>query len=188
MNIEDIQVIWNENAPEPLFVVNTDKLQQHVHKQAKESKKALFLTETIPPIIFIGLFITVISEPIMQGHDYHQLFTAPIYLIVAIFFLQKRWHRLKSIITYDDTISGRLAATIANLDAHRKIYHYALWWYTLPIGGGVLISSFFTNKPWWLWVAMVCALTFCSWMFKYSGGKISKSISKLKTLQAQLTR
>ena len=167
MDFEELKVIWKND--EPLYAINREALHARVRNQGQVISKCVNAVEVIMLATFFILAIVVGSEPLLEGHDWHQLLDAIVYLIVAAYlsagFLQRRRRERQ----FDPSLRGDLDKAISQLDHHIQRWRSLQWWCLLPLTITTFVHFLlkYDSKPPWIWLMVVGGLsvTFiaCRW-------------------------
>ena len=100
------------------------------------------------------------GEPLLYGHDYHQLPGAALCLLVGGYLLRGRLRRRRSDALFEDSLLGDLDKAIARIDYQIARLRSFLWWFIIPMGIGSAISFavLYDSKPVWIWPLTVLAM------------------------------
>ena len=158
MNFEDLQIIWKND--EPLYAINRQTLHVQVKRHGRDVARQVNLAEGCTASIFLGLAVAVSLEPLVQGHDWHQLVDATIYLIVGAFLVTSYVLRKRLERDFEPSLRGDLEKALMQVEHHLSRWRAMLWWCMLPIGLTTLVSfsMLYDRKPVWIWPVVLIGL------------------------------
>jgi hypothetical protein len=155
MDFEELKVIWDTQSKQPLYAIDQAALRNRVIRKSRSVKLCLEFFEWSGMLALSGVAIASITEPLFEGHDWHQLFTGTLLLIGAAFIGLNRMQRRKSEMRFDQSLLGILEKSIARLEGHIRRLGSMFYWIGIPYLITIAVSFYFqhSGKPAWFWVA-----------------------------------
>lgn len=148
MEFEDMQVIWNNQNDEKLYVIDETAL----HKQIKQKEASADSTLNKMELIMIGvnLLVAVVLTAVMliDGEPLTDLIIPALYLAYGLGMI---WYRQKRQINepeFAPTMLGDLDRAIWKVDTIIKRTHQLNNYYLLPLLGFISIFLLVTGSPW----------------------------------------
>lgn len=165
MDFEELKVIWDTQTAEPLYAIDQAALQKRVIRKSQSVKFYVDIFEWSGMLALSGVAIASITEPLFEGHDWHQLITGTIFLTLAGFIGLKRSQRRKSETRFDQSLLGLLEKSISQLENHIRRLASMAYWGGIPYLLTIAVSFYFQHagKPVWLWIAAMLWPFFAYW-------------------------
>lgn len=164
MKLEEINVIWNSQKEEPMFVIDQQALHASVERQGASVDRRVGWFEL--SMIFVG-FTTAVILPIdawLEGDGFHQYIVAVLCLAFGVYALLGRKWRLEKEVVFDRSMLGIIERALSQLDYHMNRLKTFLWCFNLPIALAAAIGLTIygnTHTPWvWAGVILVCAISY----------------------------
>ncbi|MEM7533777.1 MAG: hypothetical protein AAF639_16450, partial [Chloroflexota bacterium] len=133
MEFEEMQVIWNSEKQEKLYVINEDALYERIKRKGKSVNHWVNFFEwvMIGVNLAAGILLTVDSyrdqDPLLQ-------YMLPvIYLAFSLGVLVFRITRRKEEVRFEESMLGELDKALWRLDYLIKQSRWVTLWYTLPL-------------------------------------------------------
>ena len=152
MNLDELKVIWDSQNEEPLYTLDRDAVHKGVKNEGKAIQFCLNMFEYISLLILFVLGIVVGSEPLFEGHAFHQYIDAAIYLAIGTFLALELRRRKRDEKQFDDSMIGDLDRAIFQLEVQNRRYRMFPW---IVLGPMVLLTivklpMYYDSKPLWL--------------------------------------
>jgi len=190
MDFEELKVIWDTQTAKPLYAIDQAALQNRVIRKSQSVKRCLDIFEWSGMLALSGVAIASINEPLLEGHDWHQLIGGPIFLMVAVYVGLQRSQRRKSEMQFDHSLLGILEKAISQLESHVRRLGSIVYWGGIPYLITIAVSFYFQHagKPVWLWIAAMLWPFFAYWEVRREIRKgFLPQLRDFKSLREKLT-
>lgn len=164
MKFEDLQVIWKSQEERPVFTIDADVLRERLEASDRKMSRFFAYEEWFYIIMVAILGIMIISEPILEPHDYHQLPMGAGLLLLSAYLLIHRQRSKKQALDFDRSLVGTVDLSIYRLESYVRWVKRAnlLYWLFMIVIGVVTFALHHDSKPIWIWPLMVLF-----WAFAY---------------------
>lgn len=172
MNFEELQRIWDTQDDRPMYAFDEAALHRVVKNRGRDISRVVVLFETMMVLLALTMAVALGSEPVLEGHDYHQFIDTAIWLAVSGYLLHGRRLRRRADLGFEESFRGDLDRAIAQADFQVKRLRAFGWWFMLPllVGTGVnaitLIGA--RPKPWWIWPLLAASLGVTWWSMRHN--------------------
>jgi|GEM_PF-4666828 len=159
MNFDDLQVAWNTQNNRPVFAVDESALHQKVMSRRRHSAKEMDIVDAGWGLTLLFLAAVSVFEPVFEGHDYHQIPGAILYMVAAGYLFVCVYQRRQDEMRWGTTLLEDLDLAIAQMDRQIRQFTLGVFWMIVPMAIGMGIGFAFTHdgKPAWIWP--LCLLT-----------------------------
>lgn len=160
MNFDDLQVAWNTQAERPVFSVDESVLHQKVVSRGRKSAKEMDIIYAGWGVLLLFLAAVGVTEPIFEGHDYHQIPGSILYVVAAGYFFVCIYQRRQNEMRWGSSLLEDLDLAIAQMDRQIRQFTLGVFWMIVPMAIGMGIGFAFTHdgKPVWIWPLCLFAL------------------------------
>lgn len=160
MEFEEMKVIWQND--EPMYAIDRNKLHARVRHHGTGAARWVNVAEAVFVLMFFTMAVLVAVEPLLEGHDWHQLFDATVYLIVVGYLVSGVIQRRRQERGFESSLRGDLDKAIYQVNHHISRWESLCWWCLLPLGLTTVVSFalLYGAKPAWLWAASLFGLSF----------------------------
>jgi hypothetical protein len=189
MNLDELKVIWDSQKKEPLYTLDREAVHKGVKREGKTIQFCLNMFEIMSLVILFGLGIAVGSEPLFEGHDFHQYLDAAIYFTVGTYLAVEFRRRKRAEQQFGDSMIGDLDRAIFQLDVQLRRYRVFPWIVLGPmIALAVIKLPMHTDsKPLWLAPMAILCLVGTIWTLRYEAEqKLKPGLKALQNLRAKL--
>ena len=93
MNFEELQMIWDSQKQEPMFVIDKNSLDRFIDQQSVAIRSDLKSLEITAIIVLIVLGIITLVDTFFNGKEYFQLWSVAFEFSAACFLWVRRRHR-----------------------------------------------------------------------------------------------
>lgn len=151
MKFEELQSLWNCQDNEPSFGLDTDAVLDTVRQRSNKLavEASLFEMILMGSLIFVGL--VSLKDPLLQGHDMHQIVTAVLCFGSAAFIWRGRHIRRTLEVQFDDSLLGCIEKSIAQLNYKTSQMRGYLWFCIVPLTVSVGLGYFQANPAKTIW-------------------------------------
>lgn len=162
MKFEELQSLWNCQDNEPKSRLDTqavlDTVRRRSNKLAVEA--SLFEMILMGSLIFVGL--VSLKDPLLQGHDMHQIATAVLCFGSAAFIWRGRHIRRTLEVQFDDSLLGCIEKSIAQLNYKASQMRGYLWFCIVPLSVSLGLGYFQANpaKTFWFFILIIPLFVF----------------------------
>lgn len=190
MEFEDIQVIWKSQEEQPAFAIDPDVLKTRLEENDIRLERLYTFEEWFYIAITSGLGVAIISEPILDRHEYYQLPIGAGFLAVALFLILNRNRRKKKDVGFELSILGTVELSISRLVEYVSwVKRTMTYFWTVTVI--TTITSFaldYDSKPIWIWPLFICACVFAYFAVRKQIRCQQRSIKNLQSLREKLER
>ena len=160
MEFDEMKVVWDSQEGKRMYAVDEAALHAMVRRRGRSIARCVIWFELVGVLGALLLGAAILSEPLFERHDYHQIPGGLMWLMVSVYLLMGRLKRLRSERGFDDSLRGDLDKAIARIDYQVDRLRMFVWWYVLPIVAGSVFSFvwLYGKKPVWIWPALVVCL------------------------------
>ncbi|HEX2993824.1 MAG TPA: hypothetical protein VHP14_03315 [Anaerolineales bacterium] len=157
MNFEELQVIWNSQNNEKMYVINEAALHAYIKREGKSINRTLDLYEflLIGANLAVGILLTI--DSLDNVNPSSQSILAVLYLAFAVYALIRRLVRRNAEKPFEHTILGELDRAIWRIDYLMRQGWALILWYILPLMFIFGVMSFFNTRL--LWALLLIAFT-----------------------------
>lgn len=165
MNFEELQVIWNSQNNEKMYVINEAALHAYIRREGKSINRTVNLFEfiLIGTNLLVGILITI--ESLDSVIPSTQSILAVLYLAFAVYALIRRLVRRNAEKPFEHTILGELDKAIWRIDYLIRQGRALIVWYLLPLAFIFGVMSFFDTRL--VWTAGMILLVTIATYFGY---------------------
>jgi hypothetical protein len=165
MNFEELQVIWNSQNNEKMYVINEAALHAYIRREGKSINRTLNLFEfiLIGTNLLVGILITI--ESLDSVIPSTQSILAVLYLAFAVYALIRRLVRRNAEKPFEPTILGELDKAIWRIDYLIRQGRALIIWYLMPLAFIFGVMSFFDTRL--VWTAGMILLVTIATYFGY---------------------
>lgn len=189
MKFDELQVIWNAQQDQPLFTINHDALYRLV--QQKTSRIEVYIKCFEWTMISVPLLMAVILpiDAWREGGGWDQYVVAVICLCVGISTLVNRFNRLKTPISFAQSIRGIIEHSLVRIDEHVRRLTLIFWCFHFPIAVSAAIGlTFYSNlRIPLIWGGVLLVTAFSYWGTRRDAQKMLQEKQELEQLSAKLT-
>lgn len=146
MDFEELQVIWNSQNNEKMYLINENALHTYIKRQGKSIKNTLNLFEfiLIGVNLLVGIWLTI--ESIDNSFPSTQAVLAVFYLAFGVYGLIRRLVRRNEEKPFDQTILGELDKALWRVNYLMHQGRHVIIWYLIPLALILGIMSFLDTK------------------------------------------
>lgn len=140
MKFEELQSLWDCQNNESNSRLDANSVLASVRSRSQKMGRELCLFEwiLISMLFFVGLM--AMKDPVLQGHDMHQIATGLLCLGSAAFICRGRLRRRRAEIQFDDSLLGVIEKSIAQLNYKASQMRGYLWFCIVPLSVGVVVG------------------------------------------------
>lgn len=188
MDFEELQVIWNSQNSEKMYVVNENALHTYIKRKGQSIKHTLNFFEfiLIGVNLAVGIWLTI--ESLDNNPLSNQLILAVFYLAFAVYGVIRRFMRRNEEKPFDHTMVGELDKAIWRIDYLMRQSWTIFVWYLLPLTLILGAMSFFDPRLWPTFGMMIVVViaTYFGYRWEYQKFHQPKK-HNLETLRKKLT-
>lgn len=154
MEFEEMKKIWDTQNKKLMYAIDEKKLHEITERKINATSRIVNFYD------WMFLFVTIIVAAVLSidavfDDSYSQLIPAGTALIVSVYVLMMRKKRKGQNIHYDNTLLGDLEKAISDAEFLIRQGENLLWWYILPFGGAIMISTILSSEFSWAWILMM---------------------------------
>lgn len=189
MDFEELQVIWNNENHEKMYVIDENALHSYIRRRGRSIQHILNFFE----FILIGLNLAVGIWLTIESLDNHnpstQSIMAVFYLGFGIFSFIRRLIRRNEEKPFDQTVLGELDKAIWRVDYLMRQGKNVIIWYLLPLALILGVMSFFdTKRLLWAFGMMLIVTAATYYAYRWENRKFHlPNKHNLETLRGKLT-
>lgn len=188
MDFEELQVIWNSQNDEKMYVINESAIHAYIKRKGQSIKNILNFFEfvLIGVNLFVGIWLTV--ESLDNNNPSPQSILAVFYLAFAVYGLIRRFFRRNEEKPFDQTILGELDKAIWRIDYLMRQGRTVMGWYLLPLALILGVMSFFDTRLFSTFGMMLAVIvaTYFGYRWEYKKIYLPKK-HNLESLREKLT-
>lgn len=188
MDFEELQVIWNSQNNEKMYVVNEGALHDYIKRKGRSINHTVNFFELILVSVnlFVGIWLTV--ESLDNNPWSNQLILAVFYLAFAVYGFIRRLVRRNEEKPFDSTILGELDRSLWRIDYLMQQGRFMLNWFLVPLTVMLGIMSLFDNRILLAFGMMVVVVIATYFGYRWEVRKIHQPKKRnLETLREKLT-
>lgn len=140
MNFEDLQKTWQNQEESRRVLIDADLLLNEVRRNQNHLSTTLFWRD-FREVGAATVMIFFFTRQGLRSHDWTDFMLAAICFAVGLFILVDRLVQRKKLPASADTLKDCIQASIAQVSHQTWLLKNVLWWYILPLSGGLLISA-----------------------------------------------
>jgi hypothetical protein len=146
MNFEELQVIWNSQEHEKMYVINEAALHTYIKQKGQSINRLLSLFEValIGANLFAGIWLIIGS--LDDSNPSIKLILSVFYLVFAAYGAIRPILRRKEEKPFEHTLLGELDKAIWRIDYLRQQGRNVIFWYVLPLTFIIGVMSFFNAR------------------------------------------
>lgn len=133
MDFEELQVIWNSQNNEKMYVINENVLYTYIKQKGKSINNLLKFFEfmLVGTNLVVGIWLTI--ESLDNSPLSNQLILAVFYLAFAVYGLIRKLMRRNEEKPFSDTMVGELDKAIWRVDYLMQQSLNIIVWYLVPL-------------------------------------------------------
>ncbi|QDV24175.1 hypothetical protein [Aureliella helgolandensis] len=146
MKFEDLQAIWKCQNSQSNSPLDTDRVLDSVRKRSQKVGRENSIFELALMGALIGVGLLALKEPLLVGENKYQIVTSSLCLGAAAYIWFGRLQRQRAEVQFDDSLSGVIDKSIAQLNYKFAQMRSYIWFCVVPLGVSLLIG-FFQAEP-----------------------------------------
>lgn len=148
MDFEELQVIWDNQNNEKMYVINETALHHYIKKKLKSVRNSLRFFEFIITSVNLLVGVWLLIESLDNNFPSTQLFLAVFYFGFGIFALIRVFKRREAEKPFAQTIVGEVERAIWRIDYLMAEGRRIILWYLVPLIVIFAILSLFEPRLW----------------------------------------
>lgn len=149
MEFEDMQIIWNEQNDEKLFVLDEAAVHAGIQRKGNKVNKMLGFVDWVMMGINFLVAIWLTVDAVRDGGPNFQYGIAALYLVYAVVTLYRRLARRRDQVQFPDTMLGDLEKAIWQSEYLIRQGNGLILWYLLPLMGAVALLTYLDDGALW---------------------------------------
>jgi positive regulator of sigma E activity len=167
MEFEEMQVIWDSQNSEKLYIIDEAALHKQIWKKSQSADRKVNMFEALLIVVNLTAAVVLVIEGVVDGGDIRNYVMGAFYGAFGIFGIVRRLRRRKEARQqFEPTIVGEIDKTIWQvnylIDQSRSLIIY----YLLPLIALFIIGDLVTGD--FSWFSLLSLLLI---PFSYFGGK-----------------
>lgn len=150
MEFEDMQVVWNSQNNERMYVIDEAALHKRVRQKSRGVNRKVQIFEWLLIGLNLVVGLMLLLDAVFDNELWSQYLVAAVYLFFSIVGLVRRLSRRQDEKQFDNTMLGELDKAIWQIDYLIAQGHMILRWYLLPLVIVFSINSWLSAEPLWL--------------------------------------
>ena len=155
MEFEDMQVIWNNQNNERLYVINEAALYEQIKRKGKSVNRLLELSEIVMIAVNLIVGIFLLIDTFNDNDPTYEYLLPAMYIAYFIGALIFRSTRRKEQVRFEETMLGELEKAIWQADYLIKQGRALIKWYLFPLMLAVCGITLYNGKPFWALAAFI---------------------------------
>lgn len=168
MDFEEMKVIWDSQNEQPLYAFEQASLEKRIRSEGQDISFCLEMFEIMTMLILLVMGVVFPLEPILEGHDFHQIPEGLLFLAIAGWLFRERRRRKQYEQRFDNSLLGDLDRSIFRVDVQIRRLRGFLWVFIVPmcVITAMRLPWDYITKPWWLWAIMVVGTAFTIYVMR----------------------
>ncbi len=133
MELEEMQVIWNEQNNEKMYAINEEALYGYIKGKGRSVKHWLELLEWMMIAVNLVLGILLTLDTVQDSGPVYQYVLSGMYIAYALFSVFWRLARKREEVHFPETMLGELDKAIWRIDYLIQQGRSIINWYLLPL-------------------------------------------------------
>ena len=133
MEFKEMQVIWNNQNNEKLYVINEEALHKQIKRKSRSTEKMLNFFEFMMIFVNLGMGTFLIFDAIRDNEALLGYILPIAYLGFGIYGFIRRLTRRQQEVHFDETMVGELDKAIWRINHLLKQGDQVIYWYLIPL-------------------------------------------------------
>jgi hypothetical protein len=140
MKFEELQAIWKCQNGQSKSLLDTERVLDSVRNRSQKMGRENSIFELALMGALVGVGLLALKEPLLDGEDKIQIVNSSLCLGAAAYIWFGRLQRQRAEVQFDDSLSGVIDKSIAQLNYKAAQMRSYVWFCIVPLSISLLIG------------------------------------------------